>query len=63
MHGKIRKKYSIFAGNLKDADLLEDRGADGKILLKWIFNNWDGVAWSGLIWLRGGTGGGLLLTR
>jgi hypothetical protein len=35
-------------------------GADGKIILKWIFRQWDDVAWVGLLWLRIGTGGGLL---
>jgi len=28
-------------------------------ILKWIFKQWDGV-WTGLIWLRIGTDGGLL---
>jgi hypothetical protein len=31
----------------------------GMIILKWIFKMWDG-AWTGLIWLRIGTGGALL---
>jgi len=35
---------------------LEDAGIDGRILLKCIFRNWDGEAWTGLIWLRIGTG-------
>jgi len=48
-HGQIRKAYIIIAGNVMDEDHLEDRGADGKILLKWIFKKWDGVAWTGLI--------------
>jgi len=48
-HGQIRKALSILAGNVKDGDHLEDRGADGKILLKWIFKKWDGVAWTDLI--------------
>jgi hypothetical protein len=33
---------------------------DGKIILKWIFKKWDDGAWTGLGWLRIGTGGGLL---
>jgi hypothetical protein len=42
--------------NLREGDHLED----GRIILKWIFENWDGEAWTGSIWLRIGTGGGLL---
>jgi len=28
-----------------------------RILSKWTCKNWDGEAWTGLIWLRIGTGG------
>jgi hypothetical protein len=33
---------------------------DIRIILPWIFRKWDGVAWTGFICLRIGTGGGLL---
>jgi len=32
----------------------------GHVALKWICKKWDG-SWTGLIWLRIGTGGGLFL--
>ena len=42
---------------------LEDPGVDGRIKLRCIFRKWDGRAWTGLIWLRIGRGGGLMSTR
>jgi hypothetical protein len=33
---------------------------DGRIILNCIFRKQDGKAWTGFIWLRMGTGGGLL---
>jgi hypothetical protein len=39
---------------------LEDPGADGKIIVRWIFRKWDVRVWRGQIWLRIGTGGGHL---
>jgi hypothetical protein len=35
-------------------------GRPRRIILNWIFKKWDGMAWPGLIWIRIGTGGGLL---
>ena len=47
-------------GELRERDNMEDLDVDGKMILKCIFRKWDGQAWTGLIWLRIGTGGGLL---
>jgi hypothetical protein len=47
-------------GDLKKRDQLEDTVVDGRIILKWVFKKWDGETWTRLIWLRIGTGGGLL---
>jgi hypothetical protein len=46
-------------GDLREGDHLGDPGLDWRIILKCIFKKWDG-AWTGLSWLRIGTGGGLL---
>jgi len=58
--GERRGVYRVWWGNLKERDDLGDRGIDGRIILKWIFTTWDVGAWTGLIWLRKWTGGGLL---
>jgi hypothetical protein len=47
-------------GNLREKEHLGDPGADGRIILRCIFMQWDVGVWTGLIWLRVGTGGGHL---
>jgi hypothetical protein len=45
-------------GNLKERDHLEDASVDGWIILRWVFRKWYREAWTGLIRIRIGTGGG-----
>jgi len=39
---------------------LENLDVDERIILKSVFKKWDREAWTGLLWLRTGTGDGLL---
>ena len=34
----------FWQGDVREGNHLEDPGVDGRIILKWIFNNWDGEA-------------------
>jgi hypothetical protein len=44
-------------GQLMERDHLEDPDIDGRIILRCMFRKWDVSAWTGLMWLRIGTGG------
>jgi hypothetical protein len=50
----------IWWGNLRERDHVEDPDVDGRIILRWIFRNWDVGALTGLFWFNIGTGGGHL---
>jgi hypothetical protein len=55
-----RGVYRVLVEKKREKAHLKDPGLDGIILLRQIFRKWDGVSWTGLIWLRIGTGGGHL---
>jgi hypothetical protein len=58
--GNSRGAYRVLMGKLKEVDYLEHRDIDGRIILKYILEKWDGGLRTGTIWLRIKTGGGLL---
>jgi hypothetical protein len=58
--GEGRGAYRVLVGRPEGRRPLERPRHRWRIILKWIFKKWDGGTWSGLIWLRIGTGGGLL---
>jgi hypothetical protein len=58
--GERRGAYRASVGKPEGRNHLEDPGVDGRIILKWILERLDGGAWTGSIWLRIGTCGGLL---
>jgi hypothetical protein len=45
---------------VRERDHWGDQGADGRIIIKWIFRKWDVEVWTGLSWLRIEKGGGHL---
>ena len=47
----------FWRGNQKERKHLGDSGIDGRIILRWIFREWDVGVWTGSVWLRKGTGG------
>jgi hypothetical protein len=42
MAGKDEVNTGFYWRNLREGDNLEDPGVDGRLILKWIFEKWDG---------------------
>jgi hypothetical protein len=47
--GEMRNVYRILFGNVESGNHSEDIGVDGKIILKWIFGEYDRKVWAGCI--------------
>jgi len=58
--GRVEACTGFWWGNLSEGDHVEDPRVDGRIILRWIFRNWDVWVWTGSSWPRIGTGGGHL---
>jgi hypothetical protein len=57
MREEERCIQGFWKGNLRERDHLGNPGLDGRIILRWFFRKWDVTVWTGLSWLRIGTGG------
>jgi len=60
MYGEGRGELytGFWWGHLRERDHLGDPGVDWRIILRWVYRNWDVGVWTGSSWLRIGTGGG-----
>ena len=57
--GRGEVDWRFWCRNIREREYLEDVSIDGRIILKCMLKTWVGE-WTGLIWLRTGTDGGLL---
>ena len=55
-YGEKRYAHRVLVESVKDRYHLEDRGVDGRIILKLVVSNAEVL--NGLLWLRIGTSGG-----
>ena len=57
-YGRERRElYRVLLGKSEGKNHVGYPGVDGRKLLRWIFGEWDVRVWTGLSWLRIGTGG------
>jgi hypothetical protein len=59
-NGEKRNAYKLLVGKLEGKRPLGRPRRRWVVILGWILERWDGVMWTGLVWLRIGTGGELL---
>jgi len=60
--GERREIYRVLVGKIEGKRPFRVPGVDGRMMFtcRWNFRKWGVRAWTGLIWLRIGTGGGHL---
>jgi hypothetical protein len=58
--GTRRGVCGVLVGRAEKKNHSEGPGIDGSTILRCIFRKWDVGAWTGLMWFRIGTGGGLM---
>jgi hypothetical protein len=51
-YGGDRRVRGFWWGHLRERDHWGDTGVDGRIILRWIFKEWDVGVWTELSWLR-----------
>jgi hypothetical protein len=61
--GEDRGVYRVMVGKPEGKRSLGRQDIDGRIILRWIFRNLEGVVGTGWSWLRIGTDGGRLWVR
>ena len=56
--GEDRGVHGVLVGKPEGKSHWGDQDVDGRLILRWIFRNLEGVVGTGWSWLRIGTGGG-----
>jgi hypothetical protein len=56
----VRNAYNILVGKTEGKIYLEDLAVDGRMMLEWTLGKQLENMWTGCIWLRIGTSGGVL---
>ena len=54
---RVEVYTGFWCGNMRGRDHSEEPGTDGRIILRWIFREWDVRAWSVSVGLKIGIGG------